>query len=91
MFQVRTPVERPLSRLSRIGRFILTKLSYRLERRRFQVVAQTQALFVFKIADNKKKSRYGENHGTEKKKATVDYLAGTVDGPFLVQTSGYVS
>jgi hypothetical protein len=54
-------------------------------------VAQTQALFVFKIADNKKKSRYGENHGTEKKKATVDYLAGTVDGPFLVQTSGYVS
>ena len=54
-------------------------------------MAQTQALFVFKIADNKNKSRYGENHGTEKKKATVDYLAGTVGGPLLVQTSGYVS
>ena len=78
MFQVRKPpVERPLSRLSRIGRFIEPDFSSLLERCRFQVVAQTQALFVFKIADNKKKSRYGENHGSEKKKSTVDYLAGT--------------
>ena len=76
MFQVRKPpVERPLSRLSRIGRFIEPDFSSLLERCRFQVVAQTQALFVFKIADNKNKKK--SHYGSEKKKSTVDYLAGT--------------